>query len=247
MSKNEKCTCKHTVFHCQICKFVRFLLPSSSWLLKLLIKSSPGLSTHYRRILNRCKCWNISVWCLSIFSLLSFPGSRRKKTDIEKPSSSCINSRKAILRCFCFFCVAEFRRSDPRFTKKGRPQCKDPLEGIENKQRLQTLSIDNAWSNAWSLLDLFLLKLKWLKNKNIYEDSLDNSVRPHRLEETGRGRVAQGVESSDHQLVWLACVASVSVGFPRKFQCFGSAKVGARAKKERGGGGEEKKETPIFT
>ena len=44
MSKDEKCTCKackackNTVFHCQICKFVGFLLPSSSWLLiKLLI------------------------------------------------------------------------------------------------------------------------------------------------------------------------------------------------------------------
>ena len=38
MSKEEKCTCKackNTVFHCQICKFVGFLLPSSSWLLKL--------------------------------------------------------------------------------------------------------------------------------------------------------------------------------------------------------------------
>ena len=38
MSKDEKCTCKackNTVFHCQICRFVRFLLPSSSWLLKL--------------------------------------------------------------------------------------------------------------------------------------------------------------------------------------------------------------------
>ena len=39
MSKNEKCTCKackNTVFHCQICKFVGFLLPpSSSWLRKL--------------------------------------------------------------------------------------------------------------------------------------------------------------------------------------------------------------------
>ena len=32
MSKKEKCTCKackNTVFHCQICKFVGFLLPSS--------------------------------------------------------------------------------------------------------------------------------------------------------------------------------------------------------------------------
>ena len=41
MSKDEKCTCKackNTVFHCQISKFVRFLLPSSSWLLKLPIR-----------------------------------------------------------------------------------------------------------------------------------------------------------------------------------------------------------------
>ena len=38
MSKSEKCTCKAcktTVFHCQICKFLTFLLPSSSWLLRL--------------------------------------------------------------------------------------------------------------------------------------------------------------------------------------------------------------------
>ena len=38
MSKDEKCTCKackNTVFHCQICKFLEFLLLSSSWLLKL--------------------------------------------------------------------------------------------------------------------------------------------------------------------------------------------------------------------
>ena len=41
MSKNEKCTCKackNTVFHCQTCKFVGFLLPSSSWLFKLPIR-----------------------------------------------------------------------------------------------------------------------------------------------------------------------------------------------------------------
>ena len=38
MSKNEKCTCKawkSIVFHCQICKFVTFLLPLSPWLRKL--------------------------------------------------------------------------------------------------------------------------------------------------------------------------------------------------------------------
>ena len=40
MSKDEKCTCKAcktAVFHCQICKFMGFLLLSSSWLLKLPI------------------------------------------------------------------------------------------------------------------------------------------------------------------------------------------------------------------
>ena len=40
MSIDEICTCKackNIVFHCQICKFVGFLLPSSSWLLKLPI------------------------------------------------------------------------------------------------------------------------------------------------------------------------------------------------------------------
>ena len=40
MFKNKKCTCKASktiVFLCQICTFVRFLLPSSSWLLKLPI------------------------------------------------------------------------------------------------------------------------------------------------------------------------------------------------------------------
>ena len=38
MSKDEKCTCKackNIVFQCQICKFVGFLLPSSSWLLRV--------------------------------------------------------------------------------------------------------------------------------------------------------------------------------------------------------------------
>ena len=36
MSKDEKCTCKACKnTHCQICKFVGFLLSSSSWLLKL--------------------------------------------------------------------------------------------------------------------------------------------------------------------------------------------------------------------
>ena len=50
MSKDEKCTCKackNTVFHCQICKFVGFLLPLSSWLLKLPVVVSPRTARNY--------------------------------------------------------------------------------------------------------------------------------------------------------------------------------------------------------
>ena len=49
--KMKNCTCKackNTVFHCQICKCVRFLLPSSSWLLKLP-------NNHFQPTTNR---WN---------------------------------------------------------------------------------------------------------------------------------------------------------------------------------------------
>ena len=52
MSKDEKCTCeacKNTVFHCQICKFVGFLLPSSSWLLKLPIVTVKTLNLEISR------------------------------------------------------------------------------------------------------------------------------------------------------------------------------------------------------
>jgi len=55
MSKDQKCTwkaCKNTVFHCQICKFMGFLLPSSSWLLKLpysmLITLYKIIEVHFR-------------------------------------------------------------------------------------------------------------------------------------------------------------------------------------------------------
>ena len=49
MSKDEKCTCKackNSVFNCQICKFVGFLLPSSSWLLKLRIFFNGAPTSH---------------------------------------------------------------------------------------------------------------------------------------------------------------------------------------------------------
>ena len=54
--KYKKCTCKackNTVFHCQIFKFVGFLLPSSSWLLKL---PNEGFSASFGR-------WNTKIWC----------------------------------------------------------------------------------------------------------------------------------------------------------------------------------------
>ena len=57
MSKDEKCTskaCKNTVFHCHICKFVGFLLPSSSWLLKLPFIS---IGTSYLLFLVQITAW----------------------------------------------------------------------------------------------------------------------------------------------------------------------------------------------
>ena len=47
MSKDDICTCiasKNTVFNCQICKFVGFLLLSSSWLLKLPLMFSSNIT-----------------------------------------------------------------------------------------------------------------------------------------------------------------------------------------------------------
>ena len=65
MSKNEKCTCKackNTVFHCQICKFVGFLLPSSSWLLKLPnVKISRRRLADYVKTLHQKACRTCST------------------------------------------------------------------------------------------------------------------------------------------------------------------------------------------
>ena len=48
--KNEKCTCKAcktNVFHRQICKFVTFLLPSSSGLFKLSVSKLGYIDEHF--------------------------------------------------------------------------------------------------------------------------------------------------------------------------------------------------------
>ena len=67
--KMKKCTCKackNTVFHCQICKFVGFSFPLSSWLLKLPIQSAwpfiTALLLRYEliecvHITSRRPCW----------------------------------------------------------------------------------------------------------------------------------------------------------------------------------------------
>ena len=70
MSKNETCTCKackNTVFHCQICKFETFLLPSSSWLLKL---PNNDRTHNYTANLDHSQLWMI----LSAFFLFSPQG-----------------------------------------------------------------------------------------------------------------------------------------------------------------------------
>ena len=66
MSKDEKCTCKackNTVFHCQICKFVGFLLPSSSWLLELL-----SLAPREELIV-----FAYQIWKPQLLSVVQFP------------------------------------------------------------------------------------------------------------------------------------------------------------------------------
>ena len=50
MSKDEKCTCracKNTIFHCQICKFVGVLLPSSCSLVYRHAKNTLFLHTQF--------------------------------------------------------------------------------------------------------------------------------------------------------------------------------------------------------
>ena len=81
MSKDEKCTCKackNTVFHCQICKFRGFLLPSSFWLLKLHIfantdRIGPGLFLQNRKMdcfTVSCKVFLVSISALSCSDVL---------------------------------------------------------------------------------------------------------------------------------------------------------------------------------
>ena len=67
MSTNKKCTrkaCKTIVFHCQICKFLSFLLQSSSWLRKGPSKRLQHLLQHPFDFVIRC--WKVAEWCWTL-------------------------------------------------------------------------------------------------------------------------------------------------------------------------------------
>ena len=63
MSKDEKCTSKNTVFQRQICNFLGFLLPSSSWLLEL-----PSLALREELIV-----FAYQIWKPQFLSVVQFP------------------------------------------------------------------------------------------------------------------------------------------------------------------------------
>ena len=83
MSKDEKCTwkaSKNTVFHCEICKFVGFLLPSSSWLLKLPILRRWWTRTaakYTKMKIARALCSKLLFFIIKYANLRLFCHSRR--------------------------------------------------------------------------------------------------------------------------------------------------------------------------
>mgnify|MGYP000034810819 FL=1 len=102
--KNEKCTCKAcktSGLHCQICKFVTYLLPSSSWLLKLPIIKKAGihlirLSGTFRDVYERRARFSFcALW------FFSFPKLRNQRT-----TPSFVNYIPDLNLCFnCFLFV----------------------------------------------------------------------------------------------------------------------------------------------
>ena len=71
--KKKKCTCKackNTVFHCQICKFVRFLLPSSSWLLKFPNREFMNMQRLLQRKRNSKTELDLAIWNFSTIDML---------------------------------------------------------------------------------------------------------------------------------------------------------------------------------
>ena len=94
MSKEEKCTCKackNTVFHCQICKFVRFLLPSSSWFLKLpnAMATTPVESSHPNSSREELICW--ASHSLSPSAIVFFSLSLPAKSQLQMKQAHIVN------------------------------------------------------------------------------------------------------------------------------------------------------------
>ena len=62
--------CKNTAFHCQICKFVRFLLPSSLWFLKLPNRDFKKLQRQRKRDIKIELCLKLSLCDYSMLGRL---------------------------------------------------------------------------------------------------------------------------------------------------------------------------------
>ena len=105
MSKGEKCTCKackNTVFHCQICKFVEFLLPSSSWLLEL------------PNVIERMRLKHFSLQCM-LNNLENIPQKIIKRFTFHITNKSSFQSfhtpkRFATIAVYCNNTVVKFCR-----------------------------------------------------------------------------------------------------------------------------------------
>ena len=86
--QDGKCTCKackNTVFYCQICKFVGFLLPSSSWLLKLPIREFKGLTKLG------------SIVAETLLRMQMFPSLAARETCVAETNFAARENKK----CFC--------------------------------------------------------------------------------------------------------------------------------------------------
>ena len=69
-----------------------------------------------------------------MFAIIFFRVKKKGTRDVKNPDVLFLIVRtvgKLYLSVFfSFLCVAELRGSDPRFTREGRPQCKDPLDNL---------------------------------------------------------------------------------------------------------------------
>ena len=111
MSKNEKCTCKackNTVFLSQLCKFIGFLLPLSSWLLKLPIREFKIWRRQRQRQRHKSMIWLVE-WRKTIVlhvrhafcsDVLTYSAKRwRENFTFEVLTTTRARSRKSFTLC----------------------------------------------------------------------------------------------------------------------------------------------------